>query len=112
MDKVFIKFGIINHSSPAFDFYRESTGLLPDPVPKGKNTLVTPFDCKDDDGTIRAAVLINQQGFEQTPEERAAGEEASGLSVIVAMDAPVELGRSALIEFVNKLLHPGRTGNA
>ncbi len=109
MDNTLVKLGFILHSSPAFDFYHDATGLVLPKMPEGKNTLVTPFVVKDENGIDRAAALVHQTGFAETPEETANGDEASGLGVIVAMDVPLEQGRNAIDAYLDKTLR-GKEG--
>ena len=99
-----VKFGFTLDSEKAFDAYMDATGKVPPKMPQGKNTLLTPFTIKDDDGIERAALLIYQTGFKQTPEEKARDEQASGLSLAVALDVPVPQGEAALEQLVRQLL--------
>lgn len=100
-----VKLGFILHSSAAFDLYMDATGEVPPKMPEGKNTLVTPFTVRDENGIERAAALVYQTGFAQTPEEKANGDEASGLGVIVAEDVPLTQGRNAIDLYLDKMLH-------
>ena len=100
-----VKLGFILHSPAAFDFYMDATGEVPPKMPEGKNTLVTPFVVKDDDNIERAAALVYQTGFAETPKETTNGDEASGLGVIVAEDVPLEQGRNAIETYLDKMLH-------
>ena len=109
MKNIPVKLGFILHSSPAFDFYHDATGQIPPKMPEGKNTLVTPFAVKDDDGIERAAALVHQTGFAETPEEAANGDEASGLCVIVAMDVPLMQGQNVIDAYLDKTLR-GKEG--
>lgn len=106
MKTIPIKLGFILHSSAAFDFYMDATGQIPPTMPPGKNTLITPFTVRDDDGTERAAALVYQTGFAETPAETSNGDEASGLGVIVAEDVPLAQGQNAIEEYLNTLLPP------
>lgn len=99
-----VKLGFIMKSTDAFDFYMDATGEVPPKMPEGKNTLVTPFVAHDENGEY-AAALVYQTGFAQTRAEKASGDEASGLSVVVAMDVSVEQGRNAIAMFLDKMLH-------
>ena len=99
------KIGFILDSTKAFAEYLKATGELPPVMPTGKNTLRTEF-VVDLDGTSRAAMLIKQRGFEQTAEEKARGEEADGLSVMIATDLDVDAGKLALREVSAKILWP------
>jgi hypothetical protein len=100
-----MKLGFILHSSAAFDYYMDATGKVPPKMPEGKNTLVTPFTVRDDNGVERAAALVYQTGFAEMPAEKRRGDEASGLSVVTAMDVPLEQGRRAIDTFLDKMLH-------
>lgn len=104
-----VKVGLIMKSSEAFDAYQDATGETPPVIPEGMNTFIKPFILTDEDGIDRAATLISQKGFEQTQEEIEKNLEASGLSIAIAMDADVELGRRALDEFIDKMLAPTKT---
>ena len=73
-------------------------------MPPGKNTLVTPFVVADEHGVDRAAALIYQTGFHQTPEEVANGDEASGLGVVVATNVPLAEGREAVDQWLSNML--------
>ena len=98
--------GAVLDSNKAFDIYHEATGKVPPPMPDGKNTYRIPFVVPDGK-TERAALLVNQTGFAETPAERAAGEEASGISVYVALDAPsVEEGHALLLDWSDEILWP------
>ena len=105
MKNIPVKLGFILHSSAAFDFYMDATGEVPPKMPEGKNTLVTPFVAKDENGVERAAALVYQTGFEETPEETTNGDEASGLGVVVAEDVPLDHGRNAIDAYLDKMLH-------
>lgn len=99
-----VNFGFILHSSAAFDFYMDATGQTPPKMPPGKNTLITPFTVVDEHGAERAAALIYQTGFRQTPEEMANCDEASGLGVVVARNVPLAEGREAVDLWLDKML--------
>lgn len=99
-----VDFGVILSSSKAFDFYMDATGQKPPKMPPGKNTLVTPFVVADEHGVERAAALIYQTGFRETPAEKANGNEASGLGVVVAMNVPLAEGREAVDLWLDKML--------
>lgn len=96
----------------SFDLYHDATGKAPPPMPPGGNTTTIPFRLIDENGVERAALLVHQTGFEQTPEEKAAGEEASGLTVAVALDAPADEGARVLSEWSEKMLWPDGRGDS
>ena len=97
--------GAILDSVKALEVYHEATGKVPPRIPEGKNTYRIPFTVHDGKAE-RAALLISQRGFELTAEEAANGEEANGLSVMVALDAPnVEEGHALLLDWTDEMLH-------
>ena len=110
--KTTIQVGAILDSNKAFDAYHDSTGKVPPKMPKGKNTMRIPFVAKTDGGN-KAALLVNQTGFEETADEIARGEESSGLSVFIALDAPtIEEGHALLIDWSERLLWPEQQARA
>lgn len=100
-----VQIGFVLDSGRAYDEYVRATGKLPPAMPRGANTLRAEFEA-DVDGEKRAAMLIKQIGFAQTAEEKARGEEASGLSLMIATDVDVEQGKAALREISERLLWP------
>ena len=88
-------------SKAAFDTYHDSTGRVPPDIPEGMNTIHEHFSVLFQGSTTpRAAVLIRQRGFEQTPDEAARGDEVNGLSVYLVVDADEETGHRVLEDFI------------
>lgn len=75
-------------------------------MPAGCNTHIVPFRLIDTAGAERAAILVHQTGFDETPEEKARGDEASGLSVAIAIEDPPEEGQAILDKWVDEMLPP------
>lgn len=95
-------------SAAAFDIYHDSTGRVPPDIPPGMNTIREHFTVIPQGDTVpRAALLIRQRGFKQTPEEAARGDEVNGLSVYVATDADEETGHRLLDDFVSHVENDG-----
>ena len=103
------KIGFVLDSGRAFEEYLKATGELPPAMPPGKNTIRMEFVI-DLDGTPRAAMLIKQTGFDQTHDEKERGDEASGLSLMIATELPAEQGAAALREVSEKILWPETKG--
>ena len=103
------KIGFVLESATAFDEYVKATGELPPAMPPGKNIIRREF-VLDVDGTPRAAMLVKQTGFAPTPEEIERGDEASGLSLMIATELPPEQGAAALREVSERMLWPEPKG--
>ena len=101
--KTTTRVGICLDSGEAFNAYYAATGKAPTPIPEGMNTKTTTFT----DAEGRPAMLVQQRGFEQTPEEKARGDEVNGLMLAVALDAATpEIGFAALDEWQKAMLDP------
>ena len=98
--------GIVLDSREAFDIYHDATGTFPPKMEEGKNTRLLPFRLKDEKGKERAALLVQQTGFEQNAEEKEAGQEVNGLTLAVALDAPPDEGERVLTEWTRSQLWP------
>jgi hypothetical protein len=69
------------------------------------NQLAKILNMGDQNFARHAAALVYQTGFAEMSAEKRRGDEASGLSVVTAMDVPLEQGRSAIDAFLDKMLY-------
>ena len=97
---------VILDSTEACRIYQTATGEQAPLPPAGRNTMEVPFRVSDQTGNERAALLVVQTDWAQSPDEIARGEEADGASVVIATDASPEDGAAVLREWADMVLHP------
>ncbi len=99
---------VVLDSSEACRIYNAATGEQAPLPPAGANTVEVRFRVADSAGVERAALLVVQTDWAQSPDEASRGEETDGASVVVATDAPAEEGAAVLDEWAEQMLHPAR----